>query len=58
MADRDPEANRFSALAARYARVGANVSGVAARMAGNRLFGGEGQDRSNAAALALSLIHI
>jgi predicted unusual protein kinase regulating ubiquinone biosynthesis (AarF/ABC1/UbiB family) len=55
MADRDLEANRFSARAARYARVGANVGGVAARMAGNRLFGGEGQDRSNAAALAQAL---
>ena len=55
MPDQDPEANRFSARAARYARVGANVGGVAARMAGNRLFGGEGGDRSNAAALARAL---
>ena len=30
-------ANRFSARAARYARVGANVGGVAARIAGARL---------------------
>src|SRR6195256_6920225 len=37
MADR--EQNRFSARAARYARVGANVGGVAARIAGARLFG-------------------
>ena len=29
----DREANRFSARAARYARVGANMSGVAARLA-------------------------
>ena len=35
----DREANRFSARAARYARVGANMSGVAARIAGARLFG-------------------
>jgi predicted unusual protein kinase regulating ubiquinone biosynthesis (AarF/ABC1/UbiB family) len=35
----DREANRFSARAARYARVGANMSGVAARIAGSRLFG-------------------
>src|SRR5262249_2903571 len=35
----DREANRFSARAARYARVGANMSGVAARLAGARLFG-------------------
>src|SRR5271167_3688528 len=37
MADR--EANRFSARAARYARVGANMSGVAARFAGARFLG-------------------
>src|ERR671910_1194507 len=48
----DREANRFSARAARYARVGANVGGVAARIAGARLFGLEGQGASNAAALA------
>src|SRR5271169_2910432 len=35
----DREANRFTARAARYARVGANVSGVAARIAGSRLLG-------------------
>src|SRR5919107_480664 len=55
MADSDNEANRFSARAARYARVGANMSGVAARMAGNRLFGRDGQNASNAAALAQAL---
>ena len=37
---RDTEKNRFSARAARYARVGANVGGVAARYAGRRLVGG------------------
>jgi predicted unusual protein kinase regulating ubiquinone biosynthesis (AarF/ABC1/UbiB family) len=52
MSDDDREANRFSARAARYARVGANVGGVAARIAGTRLFGFEGQDAGNAAALA------
>ncbi len=52
MSDNDREANRFSARAARYARVGANVGGVAARIAGTRLFGFEGQDAGNAAALA------
>src|ERR671910_3628307 len=51
----DREANRFSARAARYARVGANVGGVAARIAGARLFGVEGQSASNAAALAQAL---
>jgi predicted unusual protein kinase regulating ubiquinone biosynthesis (AarF/ABC1/UbiB family) len=55
MAEFDREANRFSARAARYARVGANMGGVAARMAGARLFGRDGQDASNAAALAQAL---
>ncbi|WP_230531391.1 ABC1 kinase family protein [Microvirga roseola] len=55
MADRDNEANRFSARAARYARVGANMGGVAARMAGARLMGVSGRDSSNAAALAQAL---
>src|SRR6266542_1216685 len=51
----DREANRFSARAARYARVGANVGGVAARMAGARLLG-RGLDRArNAAGLAAAL---
>jgi predicted unusual protein kinase regulating ubiquinone biosynthesis (AarF/ABC1/UbiB family) len=45
----DREANRFSARAARYARVGANVGGVAARMAGARLLG-LGPDRARDAA--------
>src|SRR5215213_2343172 len=52
MPDRDPEANRLSARAARYARAGANVGGVADRMAGARLFAFKGHDASNAAALA------
>jgi predicted unusual protein kinase regulating ubiquinone biosynthesis (AarF/ABC1/UbiB family) len=52
MSDRDSEANRFSARAARYARVGANVGGVAARIAGTRLFGLDGRSASNAEALA------
>jgi predicted unusual protein kinase regulating ubiquinone biosynthesis (AarF/ABC1/UbiB family) len=51
----DREANRFSARAARYARVGANMGGVAARMAGQRLLGREGANASNAAALASAL---
>ncbi|MBO0756495.1 MAG: AarF/ABC1/UbiB kinase family protein, partial [Bradyrhizobiaceae bacterium] len=52
---RDNEANRFSARAARYARVGANVGGVAAKIAATRLFG-NGDDRGeNAAALAAAL---
>src|SRR3984885_1980872 len=35
----DREANRFSARAARYARVGANMGGMAARHAGARFLG-------------------
>ena len=49
----DRESNRFSARAARYARVGANVGGVAARIAGARLLGGT--DATNAAALGAAL---
>ena len=51
----DREANRFSARAARYARVGTRVGGVAARIAGTRLLGLEGQRGGNAAALAATL---
>src|SRR5438445_4943389 len=49
------EANRFSARAARYARVGANVGGVAARIAGARLFGLEADRGRNAVDLAAAL---
>jgi predicted unusual protein kinase regulating ubiquinone biosynthesis (AarF/ABC1/UbiB family) len=51
----DTERNRFSARAARYARVGANVGGVAARMAGARLFGFDLDRGRNAAELAAAL---
>ncbi|WP_026597062.1 AarF/ABC1/UbiB kinase family protein [Methylobacterium sp. 77] len=54
MADHDSEANRFSARASRYARVGANVGGVAARMASAKFFG-KGETPTNAAALAQAL---
>ncbi len=50
----DREANRFTARATRYARVGANLGGVAARMAGGRLFNANGQI-TNAAALTQAL---
>ena len=49
---RDAEANRFSARAARYARVGANVGGVAARIAATRILGLQG---TGAAELAAAL---
>ena len=51
MPDPDREANRLSARAARYARVGTNVGGVAARMAGRRLLGRGGGDASSEAAV-------
>jgi predicted unusual protein kinase regulating ubiquinone biosynthesis (AarF/ABC1/UbiB family) len=51
----DREANRFSARAARYARVGANMSGVAARIAGARLLGLSLDRGRNAAELAAAL---
>ena len=51
----DREKNRFSARAARYARVSANVGGVAARYAGRRLLGGEPDRASEASALGLAL---
>ncbi|HEY7664362.1 MAG TPA: AarF/ABC1/UbiB kinase family protein [Xanthobacteraceae bacterium] len=51
----DREANRFSARAARYARVGANMSGVAARFAGARLLGLALDRGRNASELAAAL---
>src|SRR6266705_3063002 len=51
----DQEQNRFSARAARYARVGANIGGIAARFAGARLFGLDLNRDRNAAELAVAL---
>src|SRR5690349_5708556 len=51
----DDERNRLSARAARYARVGANVGGVAARIAGARIFGLDLDRARNAAELAAAL---
>ncbi len=51
----DREENRLSRRLGRYARVGANVGGVAARMAGARLFGRSFGDERNAAGLAAAL---
>lgn len=55
MTTRDEEANRLSARARRYARVGTNVGGVAARLAMTRLFGGDPANDRNAADLARAL---
>lgn len=52
---KDRESNRFSARAVRYARVGANVGGVAARLAGARLFGITLDRAQNAAELTAAL---
>ena len=51
----DAEKNRFSARAARYARVGANVGGVAARYAGRRLIGSAPDRAGDASALSGAL---
>ncbi|MEM7425989.1 MAG: AarF/UbiB family protein [Pseudomonadota bacterium] len=52
--DDDPERNRLSGRVRRYARVGTDVGGVAARLAGQRVFGG-GDRESNARALKEAL---
>jgi len=51
----DKEKNRLSARASRYARVGANVGGVAMRMAGARLMGRGHDSVGNAADIASAL---
>jgi predicted unusual protein kinase regulating ubiquinone biosynthesis (AarF/ABC1/UbiB family) len=51
----DREKNRFSARAARYARVGANMGGVAARLAGARFLGLTLDRGRNAMELAAAL---
>jgi len=51
----DREQNRLSGRLSRYARVGANVGGVAARIAGARLFGRDVVDARNAADLTAVL---
>src|SRR6201984_3584448 len=55
MPQSDREKNRFTTRARRYARVGANVGGVAARLAGARLFGLALDRGKNAAELAAAL---
>ena len=51
----DQERNRLTARARRYASVGANVGGVAARMAGARFLGMDLDRAKNAAELAAAL---
>ena len=51
----DQEDNRLSARASRYVKVGTSVGGVAAKLAGQKLFGLEGNRAQNAAQLAAAL---
>lgn len=51
----DNEDNRLTARAARYVKVGTNVGAVAAKVAGQRLFGIEGNRSAQAAELAAAL---
>jgi predicted unusual protein kinase regulating ubiquinone biosynthesis (AarF/ABC1/UbiB family) len=51
----DDERNRLSARAARYARVGANIGGIAARFAGARFLGLDLDRGKNAMELAAAL---
>ncbi len=55
MSSHDSEQNSLSGRLSRYARVGANVGGVAARVAATRLFNRKGDDASNARALTEAL---
>ncbi|WP_298819835.1 AarF/ABC1/UbiB kinase family protein [uncultured Roseibium sp.] len=52
---KDRESNRFSARVGRYAKVGTNMGGIAAKVAGARLFGMELDNAKNAAELAEAL---
>src|SRR5690349_22130184 len=52
---KDQEANRFTARAKRYARVGTNVGGVAARVATARMLGRNQDHMRNALDLAAAL---
>ena len=53
--DYKSEDNRMSGRLSRYAKVGTGVGGIAAKMAGKRLFGLNVDDDKNAAALAAAL---
>jgi predicted unusual protein kinase regulating ubiquinone biosynthesis (AarF/ABC1/UbiB family) len=53
--DPDSERNRFSARARRYARVGTQVGGVAARIGAGRVLGRTPERAGNAVALATAL---
>ncbi|SDR32381.1 AarF/ABC1/UbiB kinase family protein [Pseudovibrio sp. Tun.PSC04-5.I4] len=52
---RDREANRITARIGRYAKVGSNMSGIAAKLAAGKLFGWDQDPAKNATAIAESL---
>ncbi|WP_428643888.1 ABC1 kinase family protein [Roseibium sp.] len=52
---KDRESNRLSARMGRYAKVGTNMGGIAAKVAGAKLFGMELDNARNAADLAAAL---
>ncbi|WP_434055412.1 MAG: AarF/ABC1/UbiB kinase family protein [Roseibium sp.] len=52
---KDRESNRFTARMGRYAKVGTNMSGIAAKFAGARFFGMNLDNAKNAAELAEAL---
>ncbi|WP_417667699.1 ABC1 kinase family protein [Roseibium sp.] len=53
--EKDRETNRLAGRIGRYARVGTNVGGIAAKMAGARLLGFDLDNEKNAADLAAAL---
>ncbi|WP_068313366.1 ABC1 kinase family protein [Polycladidibacter hongkongensis] len=53
--EKDDERNRFSARLGRYARTGGNLGGIAAKMAGAKLFGLDINSAKNASELAEAL---
>lgn len=53
--EKDRESNRLSARMGRYAKVGTNMGGIAAKVAGARLFGIDLDSGKNAAELAAAL---
>lgn len=53
--DKDRESNRFSARMGRYAKVGTNMGGIAAKVAGAKLLGMDLDNSKNASDLAAAL---
>ncbi|MEP3669680.1 MAG: AarF/ABC1/UbiB kinase family protein, partial [Roseibium sp.] len=53
--EKDREGNRLTARVGRYAKVGTNVGGIAAKLAGARLLGFDIDNEKNAAEIAAAL---